>query len=278
MNGSDQKSTIRNIFDALIGAFIFGAGLLLIIGGINAIFGSSLDIKFGGSQPIPLPEDFRSVFLMAVILLGIALFLFVVSHYDLVWALAKRRPISSIVTITCISLLLIYFFVPYFQERRVERLSDENLYGNLQEVENLLNRHEFEPQFLYEELARAVNDGKYEIAVALIQAGANINTSESWSDDPLLSFAVKHGDLESVYFLLEHGADPNGKDQFEDPPLISFIRFRLGQNDILMEDAVAFVEALLEAGADPLLQDKFGRSARDLAENEGYVEILELFP
>jgi uncharacterized protein len=89
----------------------------------------------------------------------------------------------------------------------------------------------------------AVRNGNVPIARALLKSGARV-----WSPDdlPVLIYAVASRNADLVRLLLAHGANPN--DSGGDPVL----------NEAVARDDVEIVRALLDADADPNAESEYG--------------------
>lgn len=95
--------------------------------------------------------------------------------------------------------------------------------------------------------------------------GPNVK-GRSFGDTPLHIIAT-WGDVESARVLIESGAeiDARGEDDFT--PLLNAVE----------QGHLHLVALLLNMGANPLLRDKDGMTARDLADRLGRPEIKKLF-
>jgi hypothetical protein len=96
---------------------------------------------------------------------------------------------------------------------------------------------------------------------ALLEHGAQIRGTNA------LAHAIAQARLESLHWLLRHGADPNEVTAQGFTPLFAAIRLRR---------PLAFVQALLDAGADPQVRDRNGRSAWYQAQVFGLVDVAAL--
>ena len=114
-------------------------------------------------------------------------------------------------------------------------------------------------------LQRAVALGRSGITERLLTAGADIGVRMRDGGLTVLDLAVGAGDAVLTELLLVHHADPNLA-----VPSTGWTPL----HQAVHADAPTVVRMLLEAHADPWLQDKAGRSAADLARDEGRWVIL----
>lgn len=153
-------------------------------------------------------------------------------------------------------------------------------------------------------LMAAVYQGNTELALLLMQAGANVNAQDDMANSPFL-YAGAEGMLAIVKAALNHGADFSVLNRYGGTALIpaaekghlevvKLLAFtpnypinhvnRLGWT-ALMEAIVLgnggstqtqIIEALLQAGADASIPDKNGVSALEHAQQRGFSSIVSL--
>jgi len=153
------------------------------------------------------------------------------------------------------------------QNKAVEKLLDAAMYGNLQQVQQLIangvdvnaisscNRTA---------LSLAIQGGKIPVIQALLDAGADPNLPDETDDDlaansPLMAaastfFATNRGDM--VRLLIQRGADINQQDAEGQTALMHALRY--SDMDV--------IETLIRAGADLDIQDNEGNTALMMAE------------
>lgn len=120
----------------------------------------------------------------------------------------------------------------------------------------------FEP-----DLPHAVRQGRTEIALALLQAGADADATDG-DGKPPLSFALEHGLDGMAKALLEAGADVNAADGSNATPLV----YATWRNRV----DVDVIKDLLDRGADPNVADDEGDTALICAARHAEKEIIEL--
>ncbi len=114
----------------------------------------------------------------------------------------------------------------------------------------------------------AVRYERREGLIALIEAGADPDTRNTWSTKSLLEIAAEQGDADLAKLLLVHGADPDvapKESPFTTPAL--FIAAR--------NNEVEIARLLLEHGADPTLR-RTGWTAAEVARNSGNQELARI--
>jgi ankyrin repeat protein len=114
-------------------------------------------------------------------------------------------------------------------------------------------------------LYRAAEYGHYEI-VKLLLPVSDVNVvirATSWTP---LRVATSKGYTYIVSTLLDNGADPDFQDLFEGTPLHSAAR----------QHYLSIAELLLQHGANISIRDYEGLTARDIAANYGYNDIVNL--
>ena len=113
-------------------------------------------------------------------------------------------------------------------------------------------------------LSYGVSAKRYDIVEFLLNVGANPNNINKGGYTPLAS-ALLHGNEKISRLLIERGANLNNKDNKGNTPLMY-------TND----GEIDIVELLLENGADPTLQNNDGKSAYELALDNGHIEKARL--
>ncbi|MEH6345061.1 MAG: ankyrin repeat domain-containing protein [Bermanella sp.] len=104
-----------------------------------------------------------------------------------------------------------------------------------------------------------------EAAKMLVDAGADVNLSKA------LYIAVERNNLDMVNFLLQSGADVNFQDYYGNTPLFHNAKGQMG--------GIGFKE-LVEAGADPSIQNKKNETARMWAtkhKNSAFINLLDQY-
>ena len=107
---------------------------------------------------------------------------------------------------------------------------------------------------------------KVETVKILLSNGADANTRDSMTGQPLLLRAAFDGEKDLVEAFLNHGADPNAKGN-DDVTALHLAAWR-GHKEI--------VEFLLKQGVDVNAETKQGSTPLFLAQHDGHTEIADL--
>ena len=147
-------------------------------------------------------------------------------------------------------------------------------------------------------LLQAVMRNKSEIALALIQAGADVNAADS-SGRSALHLAVERGNPGTIAALMAAKANPNVRDQTGWTPLhhagaknqIDCIRALLagGADPMTLSErggtplheaaasgSVETIQVLLDAGVDPTVVSKTGQTALSIAKERGDAAVVKI--
>lgn len=116
-------------------------------------------------------------------------------------------------------------------------------------------------------LMLAASNGNLDIFNTLLDAGADVNL-ESGEGETALMYAAANGHLEIAQILIEQGANVNVQDA-GDFGGTALIRAVAGGH-------IGIVRLLLANGADVSIQTLYGDTAWTLAQEYGYLEIIEL--
>ena len=112
----------------------------------------------------------------------------------------------------------------------------------------------------------AAEKGNIDVAMFLIENGANVNVADANGNTPLVFIINKTGNPKVTQRLLEKGASVNAQN-------------RTGETALMYaawHGYSAIVQLLLENRADVTLKNKQGNTALTLAESKGHQEIVEM--
>lgn len=112
----------------------------------------------------------------------------------------------------------------------------------------------------------AAEKGNMDVAMFLIENGANVNVADVNGNTPLVFIINKTGNLKVIQRLLEKGARVNLQNRTGETPLMY----------AAWHGHLAIVQLLLENRADVTLKNLHGRTALTLAESKGHQEIVEM--
>ena len=112
----------------------------------------------------------------------------------------------------------------------------------------------------------AAEKGDIQTVMFLIENGADVNTTDTNGNTPLIFIVNKTGNLEITKHLIEKGAAVNTQNQTGETALM-YAAWR-GYTDI--------VEFLLENRANTTLKNGHGQTALTLAESKGHSEIVKM--
>jgi ankyrin repeat protein len=119
-------------------------------------------------------------------------------------------------------------------------------------------------------LVEACDDGKIRAVVAALDAGANPNAANTWSDlahlqGTALMRASKHGHIDIARLLCDRGADTNAINGLQNETALHKAAFH-GHADV--------VQLLVERHAQVDLANKFGRTALHIAAGQLRYEVV----
>ncbi len=118
---------------------------------------------------------------------------------------------------------------------------------------------------LFKVVAYFVNHGDLETVRSFIEAGFNINSSESGDfGSSLLHNAIRYGQMEIFYYLIDSGADIDFVDAVGWTPLM----------EAIIDSQPAFGKILVEKGADQSIANERGATAKMLAMKFGQDAFL----
>lgn len=115
-------------------------------------------------------------------------------------------------------------------------------------------------------LIGAIGNGFSDLALLLIEKGANVDACiRTYIDNPSKQSVMHHaaGSPEILAALISKGAKLNVQDDMGSTPL----------HDAVMGDNIVSVKLLLDAGANPTIRDKNGRTPRDLVHNSNWHDV-----
>lgn len=269
---------IKRLLELLVISIFLAIPFILILGAINAILEISGPTRIGGVRVPGLGTDFGLVVGITLTLAAFGTVLALLRYGLTIWHWLHAQPIIGGIVGLVLILIIGAWLISIFQKTPAERLAIAIGDANLNRVQTVLNRNEFDTGYLDLQLGRSVEEGKFEIATALINEGADVNRATNYGDYSLLNSMLLFGEKEEIIFLLEQGANPNQTDEFGRTPLIWLIDTRLASESLSKADGVDVAKALLAAGADPTLADNIAKSAKDYASDREYSELLALFP
>lgn len=117
-------------------------------------------------------------------------------------------------------------------------------------------------------LMLAASNGHQSVVEFLVGNGADINAQDKSGRTALL-YASRRSFNDTAKFLIEHGADVNA--QSKKRRISSLMLAAVWDN-------VELVQYLLDHDANPNLTDRFGRTAKLLAEQMGNTAVVALLP
>ncbi len=147
-------------------------------------------------------------------------------------------------------------------------------------------------------LLMAIKSGKQDIANYLLDSGADVNLANTARGTPLMA-AAYNGDLSIADRLLARNANIHAVDEQKKTAMVyaaaqghtevvvRLLKAGIDVNARYANDLTALmwaagqgqaktVKYLLEAGADPALKDNRGKSARDIADAAGHLDVRKV--
>ncbi len=262
------------------GAIYFGflCTIVAILAAINHGFSLNLALSVSGAK-VDLPEDWVAIVALGII--GVATFGFgnLVGNDELA-AKVKEKPI------VLLPVILLIVFVGYVGFVQI----DYYMYGGkyhwaaannkVEVLKGLFSKDKVEKDELNELLRLSVVYRATESVKFLLSKGGDVN----WRDQrkiPLLSLAVWQSTVDVVTLLIDKGADVNAiEPNLQRSPLMYTVSYRPGipQHDAatMNQQQKTIIKKLLSKGADKSHKDKFGKTAAELAKQEGHTSLLSL--
>lgn len=117
-------------------------------------------------------------------------------------------------------------------------------------------------------LWKAVQRGLVDVVKTLLSNGASINISDNDGWAPL-HIAVQNHDLDMVELLLKYNPEVNAQNKYGNNVIWTAVYYANGHEDI--------ISLLIDAGADPYQENKFGISAIKLAQTIANYDNLSIF-
>jgi hypothetical protein len=264
----------RLVLDLINRMLLFVALFILVLGGINSIFGTNLGLKIGGDR-LELPEEFIGVLAISIILLLLAGLLNLGLHFKKVvgWIKAEPLKVGGGILVGLVVLSVVGYFG--IMQLAGGQLSFAVERSDYQGVQKALATDTYDQETLDDQLYQAVANGDYDIALALIEYGADVNHTFGDFESPLLHAAVLWHEVGATDFLLQQGADPNQLDNMGRSPLVEAVLYRASAySDGALNEATHIVIALLVAGGDPSIAADNGDTPLSIAESNSYENII----
>jgi ankyrin repeat protein len=114
----------------------------------------------------------------------------------------------------------------------------------------------------------AASAGHTPVVEFLIDAGADVSKQDKDGQTALMH-ACKRSFNETAALLIEHGADVDVGSKKEGITALMIAA---------VWDNAELVQMLLDHGADPHVTDRFGRTAKQLAQKKGNTAVLGMLP
>lgn len=264
----------RQILELINRMLLFVAAFILILGGINSIFGTNLGIRIGGER-LALPDEFFAVAAISVVLVIISGLLSLGLNFKKIIGWVKAEPLK--VGGGIFASLIVLGVAGYFGVIQLAggQLTFAVERGDHAAVKEILASEPYDQDALDSQLYFAVENGDYDIAMTLIEYGADVDHTFGEFESPLLAAAVHWYEVGATEFLLQQGADPNQTDSIGRSPMLLTVLYRASTySESDLNEATDIVIALMAAGADPMIEAENGDTAVTIAERSGYANIL----
>lgn len=247
------------------------AVLVLVAGLVNQAFGTNLGLSVGASD-IPLPEDFLSVFIIALVLGFLAGLCQLFS--DIAGAKESFRKRKALYVGGGIGLLALLLAGVMFVAGGQLGLAVES--GNTGRVKELLDKQSYDLDELDSHLYQALRNGYLEMAEALIGGGADIDHISGEFQTPLILSAVTFFPKESVDFLLEKGVNLERTDNRGRTAAHVLLAYRAGNlPQEPPEHRLVLLKKLHQKGLSLNSASEDGSTARSIAELQNLKWALE---
>lgn len=267
-----HTESMKDILRFISQIFLIFAGLFIVTGTLNTLFGWSLEFKVHNSRS-PLPENWSdTISSTTAMLLFSGLFLLLADMKRVLQFLNRhRRPVFVLLGVgVAIAAISLQRFLPIlFLEFAVQG-------GDSEKAQAMLERRDYPVDVLEHLTYSALDNGDYEVARMMFEQGADVNHRRGEFDLTLLHSAVLFFAPEATDFLIDQGIEVNAQDSLGQTALYVLISSRAEHTNADEAEILAMAESLLAAGADPNLPSERGETAITVAERDGNESLVQL--
>ena len=246
------------------------AGMVLLLGSLNALFGWSLALKIGGSVA-ELPTDFTEVVILSVVLALLGGLFYGLGNIDRVFDWVRRyrwRVLAGLATVVALAIVGTAQIMPTIAlELAVQG-------GNSAKAQTLLQQHSYSPDTLNHLLYWSLQEEDTTVTQLMLDQGADLNHRRGEFDTTLLHQAVLFMPASTTEFLLANGSDVNAKDTYDRNALHELLNRRADTLAASEAEILALTQQLVTAGIDTTAVNAFDKTPLTLAEEQGYTTVV----